>query len=49
MSKYRPVTVVDNLSSVFEDVVKPQFEAWAKEFIPDWQYGFIPECGTTDN
>ena len=48
VSKYRPVTVVDNLSSVFEDVVKPQFEAWANKFIPDWQYGFIPECGTTD-
>jgi hypothetical protein len=33
---------------VFEDVVKPQFEAWAKKFIPDWQYGFIPGCGTVD-
>jgi len=42
--------VVDNLSlaAVFEDVVKPQFEAWACKFIPDWQYGFIPECGTID-
>ena len=48
VSKYRPVTVVDNLSSVFEDVVKPQFETWANKFIPDWQYGSIPECGTTD-
>ena len=45
---YRPVTVVDNLSAVFEDVVKPQFEAWALKHIPDWQYGFIPECGTVD-
>ena len=45
---YRPITVVDNLSAVFEDVVKPQFEAWAKKFIPDWQYGFITECGTND-
>jgi hypothetical protein len=34
---YRPVTVVDNLSAVFEDVVKPQFEAWAKKLIPGWQ------------
>ena len=40
--------VVDNLSAVFEDVVKPQFEAWAKKFIPGWQYGFITECGTND-
>ena len=45
---YRPITVVDNLSAVFEDVVKPQFEAWAKKFIPNWQYGFITECGTND-
>ena len=34
VSKYRPVTVVDNLSSVFKDVVKLQFEAWANKFIP---------------
>jgi len=47
-SKYRPVTVVDNLSAVFEDTVKPQFVSWARHFIPDWQFGFIPDCGTTD-
>ena len=47
-SKYRPVTVVDNLSAVFEDTIKPQFVSWARKFIPDWQFGFIPECGTTD-
>jgi hypothetical protein len=45
---YRPITVVDNLSAVFEDVVKPQFEAWAKEFISNWQYGFNTEFGTND-
>ena len=45
---YRPVSVVDNLSAVSEDVVKPQFEAWACKFIPDWRYGFIPEYGTVD-
>jgi len=48
VSKYRPVTVVDNLSVVFEDVVKPQFKKWAEHFIPGWQYGFLQECGTTD-
>ena len=47
-SKYRPVSVIDNLSAVFEDVLKPQFESWAKQIIPDWQFGFIQGCGTTD-
>ena len=47
-SKYRPVTVVDNLSAVFEDSLKPQFSSWAQKFNPDWQFGFVPECGTTD-
>ena len=28
--------------------VKPQLVSWAQHFIPDWQFGFIPDCGTTD-
>ena len=47
-SKYRPVTVVDNLSAVFEDFLKSQFSSWAQEFNPDWQFGFVPGCGATD-
>jgi hypothetical protein len=47
-TKYRPISVIDNLSSVFEDTIKFQFEAWIHHFIPDWQFGFLPDCGTTD-
>ena len=42
------ITVVDNLPSVFEDTVKTQFASWAQHLIPDWQFGFVPDCGTTD-
>ena len=34
-ANYRPVTVVDNLESVFEDVVRPQLESWLCNFIPE--------------
>ena len=47
-SKYRPVSVVDNLCAVFEDTVKPQFSSWAMNFVPDWQFGFVPGSGTND-
>ena len=46
--KYRPMPVVDNLSAVFEDTLKPQFSSWAHEFIPGWQFGFVLGCGTDD-
>ena len=46
--KHRPVSVVDNLYAVFEDTLKPHFSSWAQEFIPDWQFGFVPGCGTDD-
>ena len=45
---YRPITVLDNLEAVFEDCTKVQFEKWITHFIPDWQYGFVSEHGTTD-
>ena len=35
-TKYRPISMIDNLSSVFEDTIKPQFETWVHHFIPDW-------------
>ena len=34
-TNYRPVTVLNNCESVFEDVVKPQFESWICKSIPD--------------
>ena len=47
-ANYRPVTVLDNLETVFEDCTKQQFEKWITSFIPDWQYGFVTKHGTTD-
>ena len=47
-ANYRPVSVLDNIESAFEDVVKPQFEGWILHFIPDWQYGFVSGHGTDD-
>ena len=47
-TNYRPVTVVDNCESAFEDVVKSQFERWISQFIPYWQYGFVSKHGTVD-
>ena len=47
-ANYRPVTVLDNLETVFEDCTKQQFEKWITAFIPEWQYGFVSKHGTTD-
>ena len=33
---------------VLEDTVKPQFSSWAMNFVPDWQFGFVPGSGTDD-
>ena len=45
---YRPITVLDNLESIFEDCTKPQFEKWISSFIPEWQYGFVSKHGSVD-
>ena len=47
-TKYRPVTVLVNESTTFESVIEDQFYAWIVHFIPDEQYGFLRDCGTTD-
>ena len=47
-TKYRPVTVLDNMSTTFEDVIEDQFYVWITKFIPDEQYGFLRGCGTKD-
>ena len=47
-ANYRPVTVVDNLESVFEDVLGDQFYQWLVKYIPGEQYGFLRGCGTCD-
>ena len=45
---YRPIQVVNNLSSVFEGTVSPQLSKWIAIFTPDCQFGFTEECGSTD-
>lgn len=45
---YRPVTVLDNLSLVFERTVDSQVTKFLSEFIPDQQFGFKQGCGTDD-
>ena len=47
-ANYRPVIVIDNLEGVFEGITKGQFESWVTNFIPDCQYGFFSNHGTTD-
>ena len=47
-NNYRPVTVLDNASTSFEGVMEEQFYEWMVHFIPDEQYGFLKDCGTTD-
>jgi hypothetical protein len=45
---YRPVTVLSNMGAEFEGVLEDQFYLWITKFIPDNQYGFMRDCGTTD-
>jgi hypothetical protein len=45
---YRPVTVLNNASTSLENVIEEQFYQWMVHFIPDEQYGFLKDCGTTD-
>ena len=45
---YRPVTVLKNLSLVFETVIDDQFDLWVTQFVPQSQFGFLKKCGTTD-
>jgi hypothetical protein len=45
---YRPVTVLDNNSTCFESSVDDQFYKWISKFIPEYQYGFLRDCGTID-
>ena len=45
---YRPLSVLNNLSVYFEDVIDPQLDTWARNFIPDNQFGFVKSTGTGD-
>jgi hypothetical protein len=44
----RPVTVLANVSLVFETVIDDQFDLWVTKFVPQSQYGFLKGCGTAD-
>lgn len=45
---YRPVTVLDNLSLVFERTVDSQLSGFLYKFVPQEQFGFKKGCGTDD-
>ena len=45
---YRPVTVLNNVSTSFEITIEEHFYAWIVLFIPKEQYGFLLDCGTLD-
>jgi hypothetical protein len=45
---YRPVQVLDNCESRFEDVIMPQMYNFLEKFIPSSQFGFLKKCGTQD-
>jgi hypothetical protein len=45
---YRPVTVLNGLSTCFEAVVNDQLYAWASAHVPESQFGFLRGCGTSD-
>jgi hypothetical protein len=47
-ANYRPVTVLNNLESVFEGALELQLQQWICKFIPQEQYGFLTDCGTID-
>ena len=47
-ANYQPISVLDNLSSVFEGVVSPQLSKWVANFTPDCQFGFTAEYGCDD-
>jgi len=45
---YRPISVLNNLSSIFEGVVSPQLSKWVASFTPDCQFGFTVGYGCAD-
>ena len=45
---YRPVTVLNGLSTCFEAVMNDQLYAWASAHVPESQFGFLRGCGTSD-
>ena len=48
VKNYRPLSVLNNLSVYLEDVIDPQLNTWACNFIPDNQFGFVKSTGTGD-
>jgi hypothetical protein len=45
---YRPVTVLENISLPFEDVLSDQMYAFLEKHIPPSQFGFLRKCGIQD-
>ena len=47
-SNYRPISVLPTLSTTFERVLLPQLRKRLLQYIPDEQFGFVPNTGTAD-
>ena len=47
-SNYRPISVLPTLSNTFERVLLPQLRKQLLQYIPDEQFGFVPNSGTAD-
>ena len=47
-SNYRPISVLPTLSNTFERVLLPQLRKRLLQYIPDEQFGFVPNSGTAD-
>jgi hypothetical protein len=46
---HRPVTVLENISLLFEDVLSNQLHGFLEKYIPTSQFGFLRKCGTQDD
>ena len=47
-SNYRPISVLPTLSTTFERVLLPQLRKRLLQYIPDEQFGFMPNTDTAD-
>ena len=48
LSNYRPISVLPTLSTTFERVLLPQLNRRLLQYIPEEQFGFMPNTGTVD-
>ena len=47
-SNYRPISVLPTLSTTFKQILLPQLSRRLLQYIPEEQFGFVPNTGTAD-